>query len=428
MQTGSGLRIDFSTQSYRGKTYSMEFCEGFELPCGFCIVLCSGENGINHEGGSLAAKLALEGIKKHFQNNPVRNIQSSLQRAMILANFMVYDHAMKNERFRGMGVNIAVVVVWNDLIYYAAKGKVFILLERQSVLYQLYKPEHLTSEGQSSLLGVEKNASFHLSKNPIQAVADDAIFCANQNLTQEFPDEQIAELLTQEDISIDLICYQIVYKLNETQAPENYVIAISRLVDKTELPPLAEAPKQKSIEKSSHGHSKKRMYYLIATILGLFAIIIFILIRPGETIEDPLVKPKSKTEQTETKSTEITPPVETSNIKENKSSETKISSNKSTIIEHKIEKGESLFRIALRYNVSVSELEQLNKIKAANLKYGQKIKIPIIAKHAVANGETLSIIADKYHVQVSDITKANGIKNNQPLKVGQMLIVPRSSK
>ncbi|MEG0022515.1 MAG: LysM peptidoglycan-binding domain-containing protein, partial [Bacilli bacterium] len=94
-----------------------------------------------------------------------------------------------------------------------------------------------------------------------------------------------------------------------------------------------------------------------------------------------------------------------------------------------VKPGDSLWGIAKKYNITVDELKTLNNIKNNTLSIGQVLKIP--EKKEISNyevytiiaGDTLYKIAQKYNVKVSDIEKLNQLKN-QILSIGQKLLIP----
>jgi membrane-bound lytic murein transglycosylase D len=98
---------------------------------------------------------------------------------------------------------------------------------------------------------------------------------------------------------------------------------------------------------------------------------------------------------------------------------------------HTIKSGESLGKIADRYNVSISELKKWNSIKGNNIQAGKKLKIysdkKIIAKtesksnndgtYTVKSGDSLFSISKQFPgVSIDDIKKWNDISgdNIQP--------------
>ncbi len=425
------LRINFSAKTYIGKNspYNTDFSEGFEINQGFCYVVCSGINGIEGEGGALAAKLAVEGVKRHFKNNPVRNPFSALQKAMMLANFMIYDHAMKNRRFQGMGVNILVVLLHKDLLFYGASGNIALYLERQMVLYHLINPEEKAAVEPITLFGTEKNARFNMSKNPVQTIDGDVIFCAETTLNNYISAEQMAELLAQDDISPDLLCYQIVYKLSEIEAAETITIAMARLSDKESLPPEEKSLLPVPIAKENRSKSYKKPLVLVGSTIAIIIAVIFFynLFFPAPSDDEALIVPKVKKE-IQKKPVETILPKGDAEKTTTQNTSLKEKTNREDFLIHTVQQGESLFRIGLRYNASVKELETINKTQAEKLKAGQKIKVPIIAKHKLQPGETISELAAKYGVASEDIYKANALKKKDILKAGQEIIIPKPSK
>ncbi|WP_163411065.1 muramidase family protein [Flavobacterium ajazii] len=106
-----------------------------------------------------------------------------------------------------------------------------------------------------------------------------------------------------------------------------------------------------------------------------------------------------------------------------------------SIIEHKIQKGETAYFIAQKYKVSVEEIYKLNPESQNGIKDNQIIKIPVHSSqkinqdqqniHIVAEKETLYGLSKKYNVSVEAIQNANPILANG-LQVGQELIIPKS--
>ena len=92
-------------------------------------------------------------------------------------------------------------------------------------------------------------------------------------------------------------------------------------------------------------------------------------------------------------------------------------------------KGDSLYKIAQKFNVTVQDLINLNNITSTNLSIGQvlKVKGTVPSKeettYTVVKGDSLYAIANKYKVSVQDIIDANNLKSTA-LSVGQKLIIP----
>ncbi|NYT27030.1 MAG: LysM peptidoglycan-binding domain-containing protein [Candidatus Thiodubiliella endoseptemdiera] len=114
-----------------------------------------------------------------------------------------------------------------------------------------------------------------------------------------------------------------------------------------------------------------------------------------------------------------------------------------------IKSGNSLNRLAKKFNSSVAYIKSINNIKGSHIKLGQKIIIPIPRKakdyyslskeqrtaqrfsskkhgkkitHIVAKGESLWVISKRYDVPVDSMIKWNHLSNaKKGLQIGQKL-------
>ena len=106
---------------------------------------------------------------------------------------------------------------------------------------------------------------------------------------------------------------------------------------------------------------------------------------------------------------------------------------------HIVRWGESLDRIARRYNTTVAALQKLNGIKnAALIRVGTKLRVSAnsqnagskatqaYVEHTVRRGQTLGSIARRYGTKVSTLKRLNGVKNVKRLQIGQVLRIPTS--
>lgn len=106
---------------------------------------------------------------------------------------------------------------------------------------------------------------------------------------------------------------------------------------------------------------------------------------------------------------------------------------------HKVKAKQTLFSLAKRYKTSVTEINTANPSLATGLQIGQTLKIPyggtIVSpsdqpvqtiteelSHKVAAGETLFAIARKYEVSVTDLKAWNQLSTNS-LSLGQDLSI-----
>lgn len=151
-------------------------------------------------------------------------------------------------------------------------------------------------------------------------------------------------------------------------------------------------------------------------------------------------------------------PVEVTETVSDKDNNTKVAANsnsdsqnykKKKVIEHTVKSGESLEKIANKYDVTIDQLKDWNsgKIKGDIVVKGIKLKIitnssqiadnkekknskekskkPKITKYTVKKGDTLISIANKFNVSVDDIVEWNKIKKKKAdnIRVGETLII-----
>lgn len=97
-----------------------------------------------------------------------------------------------------------------------------------------------------------------------------------------------------------------------------------------------------------------------------------------------------------------------------------------------VQAGDTLYRIAARYGVTVSAIATANNIANPNLiRPGQVLVIPAGAptsqpvRYTVQAGDTLYRIGIRYGVTVSAIATANNIANPNLIRPGQVLIIPQ---
>ena len=98
-----------------------------------------------------------------------------------------------------------------------------------------------------------------------------------------------------------------------------------------------------------------------------------------------------------------------------------------------VKKGDSLWKIANKYNTTVEKLKSANNLKTNTLSVGQKLVIPSISvspevsdTYIVQKGDSLWSIANKFNMTVSKLKNLNNLTNNL-LSIGQVLKIKDSS-
>jgi len=98
----------------------------------------------------------------------------------------------------------------------------------------------------------------------------------------------------------------------------------------------------------------------------------------------------------------------------------------SNTIEYIVQKGDSLYSIAREYNTTVDAIKSQNSITSNLLSIGQILKIPMNANlettYTVQKGDSLYSIAKKFDTTVETLKQLNNLTSNL-LSIGQILIV-----
>jgi D-alanyl-D-alanine carboxypeptidase len=104
-------------------------------------------------------------------------------------------------------------------------------------------------------------------------------------------------------------------------------------------------------------------------------------------------------------------------------------------LSYTVRAGDSLSVIAKRHQVSVAALKNTNRLRNSLIKPGQVLFIPgqslhasystpVSATHVVRRGDTLWGIAKKYDVSIADLTRENQLSRKASLMPGQRLDIP----
>lgn len=90
-----------------------------------------------------------------------------------------------------------------------------------------------------------------------------------------------------------------------------------------------------------------------------------------------------------------------------------------------VQRDDTLYKIASNYGISVDALKIANNLTSNVLSIGQILKIPgnTSKTYIVKSGDTLYRIASNYGVSVDALKKANNLTNNT-LSIGQVLVIP----
>jgi len=97
---------------------------------------------------------------------------------------------------------------------------------------------------------------------------------------------------------------------------------------------------------------------------------------------------------------------------------------------HIVAVGETLYAISGKYYVSVNDIKRFNNLKTNAISVGQKLKLfgkkeisqIVTQQHIVKKGDTLYSLSKKYNITVEKIKTLNNLINNE-LSIGKTLII-----
>jgi len=98
---------------------------------------------------------------------------------------------------------------------------------------------------------------------------------------------------------------------------------------------------------------------------------------------------------------------------------------------HTVKSGDTLTSIARKFDMSVSDLADDNKLDTDKpLKLGTKIKGPATTSKAYVaqSGDTLSAVAKRFNISVKELAAENNLRSTASVKKGQKLILPDGYK
>ena len=98
-----------------------------------------------------------------------------------------------------------------------------------------------------------------------------------------------------------------------------------------------------------------------------------------------------------------------------------------------VQRGDTLWNIAKKFNTNVNEIKRLNNLKSNVLYVGQTLRVPEYYKaedtnisYVVKKGDSLYSIARQYGVNVNDLKRINNLTSDL-LSIGQIINIPSST-
>lgn len=103
--------------------------------------------------------------------------------------------------------------------------------------------------------------------------------------------------------------------------------------------------------------------------------------------------------------------------------------NSNNNITYIVKKGDTLYSIAKKYNINIKELMELNNLDSTMISINQQLSIPKTDDYItyfVRTGDTLNNIANKFNTTINEIMRINNL-NTTDVTIGQLLIIDKKN-
>lgn len=213
---------------------------------GTLVVVCDGMGG--HKGGAVASRLAVEVIKTHFESlDKEFDPREELRKALIEASNTILEKAAEDDELTGMGSTAVVLLIQDNISYYAHVGDSRIYHIRCKEIKQITKDHSLVQQMVDAGMITEKAAKNHPKKNVItralgsdgnaepevsealELCKNDKFVLCSDGLTGFVEDNEI--LKNSEKYSPQEACTKLVDMANERGGKDNITVQIVKITN-----------------------------------------------------------------------------------------------------------------------------------------------------------------------------------------------------
>lgn len=223
-------------------------CDEFENVKYF--IIADGMGGVN--GGKIASTAAIEAIKAYIDENiydielEEDQIKDLIRGAILNANKFIYQKAMREENYKGMGTTVILALTYGNRVYIGHIGDSRLYRIRKNIIRQLTKDhsyvQALLEEGSIT----KAEAQNHPQKNILLKVVgceeeiepdiiikgfkkDDILLMCTDGLTNMISVKEIYNMIVEGKDDLKDTCKKLINKANENGGYDNIsVILISK--------------------------------------------------------------------------------------------------------------------------------------------------------------------------------------------------------
>lgn len=377
---------------------------------GHVFVVCDGMGG--HNAGDVASELAAESAIVFLNEKYFSNPFDAVENAIVYANRIVYNQALGNDYWHGMGTTVLLLLIRDDRIYYGHAGDSRLYLQRNHVLDQMTEDHSFVQQLLKNGLISRKEALTHPRRHEItKAIGlnlilipdvsprtiipqnDDFIMLCTDGLTNLVSDTDISKILDN-PYNLNEKAAKLVSRANKSGGTDNISVILIRFHNLNDQEETQDNKSNSTLMARVRKLLKNRKFsFLLALLFILGTSLLFLRVKE--------------------KTNEFTG-MEHNVIQTTKKYE--------VIIPYKQKDGESLLMVSQRFNIDIETIYRLNPNYDVSLQH-LHLKIPVKALYVIRQTDDIEMIADIYELKVSDIMKANSLYTLS-LKVGSELIIP----
>ena len=204
-----------------------------------------------HKAGDTASKLAIESFCSYIKNHDNLEIRTRedimrlIKMGILHANHVIYEQAMEDESFKGMGTTLTIATVIEDILYLAHVGDTRLYLINRSSIFQATTDHSLVQEmleqGYISESELKEHPQRHIITRAVgtyeKVKVDTLMYDMNQveyiilcsdGLTSMITDSVIHKIVYDYEENLEKIVDTLINEANEQGGLDNIAVVIAK--------------------------------------------------------------------------------------------------------------------------------------------------------------------------------------------------------
>lgn len=93
-------------------------------------------------------------------------------------------------------------------------------------------------------------------------------------------------------------------------------------------------------------------------------------------------------------------------------------------MEYTVQAGDSLWSIAQRFDTTMDEIFEMNRLTSSTLQIGMTLQVPAPQTYTVQPGDSLGVIAQRFNTTMEALAQLNNISDPHTIRAGDTLRIP----